>query len=130
LHARSPTATPGRCPRCTAALRPFRDPALPADARIERCAVCDGMWLNRGTLSRVKRRAPPPAALTPAAEAALVAHAGSQLGASSAWANVSNLDAATYAVDDAPDGGEDWRTALSKLGPWVALAALVRLLLR
>lgn len=128
LRAAHPAAaTPGRCPRCTAALRPFRDPALPADARIERCAVCDGMWLNRGELSRLKQRTP---ARPPGADAELIARVGGQLGASTAWSKVGNLDAATYAADDGPPGGEDWRTALSNAGPWLALAALLRLLWR
>lgn len=42
------------CPRCRAPMRRFRDPVLPQDARIERCPNCDGMWLNRGELRRVK----------------------------------------------------------------------------
>jgi Zn-finger nucleic acid-binding protein len=128
LRAPDPaTEAPGRCPRCTAALRPFRDPALPADARIERCAVCDGMWLNRGELSRLKRQTP---TRPPGADAELIARVGGQLGASTTWSQVGNLDAATYAADDAPPGGEDWRTALSDAGPWFALAALLRLLWR
>jgi Zn-finger nucleic acid-binding protein len=43
---------PLECPRCRARMRRFRDPSLPPDARIERCPNCDGMWLNRGELSR------------------------------------------------------------------------------
>ncbi|MEO8601737.1 MAG: zf-TFIIB domain-containing protein [bacterium] len=119
---------PGRCPRCTAPLHPFRDPALPSDARIERCAVCDGMWLNRGVLSRIKRRTPPRPA---GADAALVTRVGKQLGASTEWASVGNLDAATYAADESADGDDtSWRSALRQGGPWLALAALLRLLLR
>jgi Zn-finger nucleic acid-binding protein len=127
---RDPTAAaapPGRCPRCTAALHPFRDPTLPADARIERCAVCDGMWLNRGELARLKRHTPRRA---PGADAELIARVGGQLGAATTWSQVSNLDAATYAADDAPPDGEDWRSALRGASPWLALAAAVRLLLR
>jgi len=54
-----PTATRGeplQCPRCGARMGRFRDPSLPEDARIERCSTCDGMWLNRGELRRVKCR--------------------------------------------------------------------------
>lgn len=40
------------CPRCEVDLEPFHDPALPKDARIERCAKCNGLWLNRGELNR------------------------------------------------------------------------------
>ncbi len=120
-------AGPGRCPRCTAALHPFQDRALPPDARIERCAVCDGMWFNRGELSRLKRRS---RSRPVGADAALIARVGGQLGASTTWSQVGNLDAATYAVDEPPPGGEAWRSALRDSGPWFALAALVRLLLR
>lgn len=128
LHEPTPApATPGRCPRCTAALRPFRDPTLPSDARIERCTVCEGMWLNRGELARWKRRTPP---RPPGADAELIARVGGQLGASTDWSQVSNLDAATYAADDPPPPGTDWRSALRSASPWLALATAVRLLLR
>lgn len=41
----------GICPRCSGvALVPFQDPNLPADSRINRCARCNGLWLNRGEL--------------------------------------------------------------------------------
>jgi Zn-finger nucleic acid-binding protein len=43
---------PGQCPRCRVDLEPLQDPALPKDARIERCAKCNGLWLNRGELRR------------------------------------------------------------------------------
>src|SRR5574337_914921 len=39
---------PLECPRCRARLFRFRDATLPADARVERCPNCDGMWFNRG----------------------------------------------------------------------------------
>jgi Zn-finger nucleic acid-binding protein len=129
LQAESVTPRrPGRCPRCTVALRPFRDPGLPVGARIERCAVCDGMWLNRGELRRIKQHAP---ARRTVVDAALLARVGAQLGASTSWAQVSNLDAATYTPD--PSLGDDlpsWRDALSGSGPWAALASLLGLLWR
>jgi len=128
LHAAGPPAgASGRCPRCTAPLQPFRDRALPDDARIERCGVCDGMWLNRGELTRLKRRGP---TRTSGADSALVARVGGQLGLSTTWSQVGNLDAATYADDAPPDDSTDWRTALRTAGPWMALAALLRLVLR
>jgi len=123
----APTGSPGRCPRCTAALQPFRDRALPADARIERCAVCDGMWMNRGELARAKRRTPPTAA--PRSET--LERLTAAYGATSHWSKVANLDAATYA-DDGADAHENldtgalvWSTA-----PWIVLRALLHLLLR
>ncbi|MFN8644538.1 MAG: zf-TFIIB domain-containing protein [Candidatus Binatia bacterium] len=125
LHA-PPTspAEPGRCPRCTSPLHPFRDPALPPGARIERCPVCDGMWLNRGELSRFKEhdaggRPDPLPQLTGA-----LAH-------NATWAQVSNLDAATYAADEPPDDDQDsWLAWLRSAAPWLAVATLLRILLR
>lgn len=123
----APTAipsAPGRCPRCTSPLHPFRDPALPPNARIERCPTCDGMWLNRGELARFKthaaggRRDPLPQ-LT------------GTLARTATWAQVSNLDAATYAADEPPaDDRDSWLAWLRSAGPWLALTALLRLLLR
>jgi Zn-finger nucleic acid-binding protein len=42
------------CPRCTAPLQECKDPALPADLLFERCLRCEGIWLNRGELTRYK----------------------------------------------------------------------------
>lgn len=42
----------GECPKCAEDLEPFNDPSLPADATIERCPSCSGLWLNRGGLER------------------------------------------------------------------------------
>ena len=118
-----PPAGPGTCPRCTSPLRPFRDPALPADARIERCPVCDGMWLNRGELGRTKHRA--------AAPPDRARHLTDALARGATWAQVSNLDAATYETDEPPtDDAASWLAWLRSAGPWVALAALMRLFLR
>ncbi|MDX2169743.1 MAG: zf-TFIIB domain-containing protein [Deltaproteobacteria bacterium] len=128
LRAATPAPSePGRCPRCTAPLRPFRDPTLPADARIERCATCDGMFMNRGELARLKRRSP---RRPPGADAELIARVGAQLGVATAWSQVANLDAATYAAEDPTPATDDWRSALRSASPWLALAALIRLLLR
>ena len=123
LHSATAGARdPGHCPRCTTTLQLFHDPLLPPDARIERCRVCDGMWMNRGELSRIKRRSPPSHAL-----AAL----GTSIGADSAWSKVTNLDAATYATDvDASDDESDTRELLWSTAPWIVLRALLRLLLR
>lgn len=126
LHAAPrPLAAPGRCPRCTAPLRRFADPALPADAAIERCDVCDGMWLNRGSLARAKPR--PADAGQRRRTAAILTRA---LGNTTSWPQVANLDAATYAADDAPADQHAWIDWLRAAGPWLALATLVRLVLR
>ncbi|HEU4341790.1 MAG TPA: zf-TFIIB domain-containing protein [Candidatus Binatia bacterium] len=42
------------CPRCTGKLGIFADPILPKDIVLQRCRRCDGIWLNRGQLSRYK----------------------------------------------------------------------------
>jgi Zn-finger nucleic acid-binding protein len=42
----------GHCPVCTLELKTFKDPMLPPDASIKRCAGCSGLWLNRGDLKR------------------------------------------------------------------------------
>ena len=129
LHApTSPPRSPGRCPRCTAPLRPFHDPLLPPDARIDRCAVCEGMWMNRGELARIKRHSPPTRSPNPAALAQLAA----AYGAASKWSKVANLDAATYAPDgDDTDGAtSDAGSLLRSTAPWIVLRALLALLLR
>lgn len=122
------TSSPGRCPRCTAALQPFRDPQLPPDARIERCRVCDGMWMNRGDLVRAKRRSPPSRAVS----YETLAHLAATCGTASNWSKVTNLDAATYAPDDAVDDAETGsaRSLLWWTAPWIVLRVLLRLLLR
>jgi Zn-finger nucleic acid-binding protein len=127
LHAATaPPRSPGRCPRCTAALQSFRDRALPPDARIERCGVCDGMWMNRGELARMKRRTPP----APSQRDAL-ARLASSYGELSHWSKVANLDAATYAADgDDADERPHMRAALWSTAPWIVLRALLHLLLR
>lgn len=128
FHAATGTpASAGRCPRCTTTLQPFRDPMLPADARIERCRVCDGMWMNRGALSRAKLRSPPSHVASTAALASLAA----TIGADSTWSKVTNLDAATYAVDSDPvDDASETRALLWSTAPWIVLRALLRVLLR
>jgi Zn-finger nucleic acid-binding protein len=42
----------GQCPRCEKALTVFTDANLPKDALIERCPLCNGLWLNRGELGK------------------------------------------------------------------------------
>jgi Zn-finger nucleic acid-binding protein len=125
LYAPSPaSANPGRCPRCTTPLRPFRDPLLPADARVERCHVCDGMWMNRGELTRFTQHAPRNHARADLAQLA------ARLGTAASWAKVSNLDAATYARDDEDaDEATNLGATLASAGPWIVLRSLLRLLL-
>lgn len=125
---RAPVPIPdaaGRCPRCAVALHRFRDPLLPAEAHIERCRVCEGMWLNRGELSRVKRRAaskerPRDADLERIAEA---------YGHKAAWSKVDDITPAMLPVDDGDDGSAlrpfPWASTA-----WLVLRSLLQLLLR
>lgn len=123
----TPVRAPGRCPRCTAPLQMFRDPLLPSDARIERCRVCDGMWMNRGELTRAKRRSAP----TRAPSAAAIAQLAGSVGAACTWSKVKNLDAATYACDpDDEDDSDDAAALAWSTAPWMILRALLRILLR
>lgn len=42
----------GICPRCRLKLIHFNDPSLPKDSQIMRCNCCNGLWLNRGELTK------------------------------------------------------------------------------
>ena len=126
LHAATALPqSPGRCPRCTTTLQRFRDPSLPDDATIERCRVCDGMWMNRGELARAKSHSPP----TRGADGSALAALAARIGADSTWSKVTNLDAATYAVD-CDDRSAETRALLWSTAPWIVLRVLLRLLLR
>ena len=127
LHA--PAGEPnaaGICPRCETELRAFRDPLLPADARIERCRVCEGMWLNRGELRRMKEAA----TATKAPSAADVEQLAERLGAAATWPKVTDIDAALHAVDEPSSDPRELRSALWSASAWIALQALLRLLFR
>jgi hypothetical protein len=85
------------------------------------------MWMNRGALSRAKHRSPP----TRSASDTALASLASTIGADSTWSKVTNLDAATYAVDGDPvDDAAETRAALWATAPWIVLRTLLRLLLR
>jgi hypothetical protein len=82
------------------------------------------MWLNRGELARIKEH---DAGSRPAPMPQLTG----ALARETTWAQVSNLDAATYAADEPPtDDPSSWLAWLRAAGPWLVLAALLRLLLR
>lgn len=128
LHAAADTSdTPGRCPRCTAPLQPFRDPNLPPDARIERCRVCDGMWLNCGALSRAKQRTPP--TRTPV-QSATVDRLAETYASTTHWSKVANLDGATYQIDNDEAGPSEAGKAAWAAVPWIVLRTLIYLLMR
>jgi len=116
----------GQCPRCAVDLRPFRDPVLPPDARVERCFVCEGMWLQRGELSRVKAskiKAPAPPAT---AEARQIRALAEHYGEAAKWAKVADLDAATQTLEEAPPGGPELGEALRSAAPFLILQVLLR----
>ncbi len=122
--------TLGSCPRCEIDLRPFRDPNVPADARIARCAVCEGMWLQRGQLSLVKAAALNNAQPAKEIEDPELRRLVSAYGDAAGWDAIHDLDAATYEVEPAPPSLGDAGEAVARSLPWVVLGSALRLLLR
>jgi Zn-finger nucleic acid-binding protein len=116
------------CPRCRARLAPFHDRALPADARIERCPNCEGIWLNRGELRRLKNRGATAALRHPVADAAEINRLTRAVGDAQSWPTVHDLDTA---MNPAPESepAEDLRPELMKGAAWLILRAALRLLL-
>lgn len=121
-------AEPLACPRCRARMRPFHDPALPVDARIERCPNCEGMWLNRGELWRLKQHAAPSAPAVTLAAPHVDQLAQRMSGQPPAWPTVRNLDAAFDAPPD-DHGTEDVRNEIAAGAVWLIVRAALRLLL-
>jgi Zn-finger nucleic acid-binding protein len=113
---------PGRCPRCARPLQRFRDPFVPPDADIERCRACDGMWLNRGALRRVKQRA----ASSPAARGALATELAQRYAATAPPPTVTRLDDAMQHARPEPQPG-DLRAAAWSAAAWAVLHFLFRL---
>jgi Zn-finger nucleic acid-binding protein len=125
--AASPRA-PLTCPRCRARLAPFHDPALPADARIERCPNCEGIWLNRGELRRLKSRGATAASPYRAANDAEINRLTQAVGDAQSWPTVHNLDTAMNPALES-EAPEDLRSELMKGAAWLILRAALRLLL-
>lgn len=127
----APVATVKRdlkCPRCRTALQRFRDPLLPEDTRIERCAACEGMWLNRGELRRFKARravTTTPAAVPNAQLKAL----GQRYANAARWPTVSNLSNATSPPPPPDEDPAAIKRELMWGAAWIGLRALLRLLL-
>jgi len=125
LQAPAPAApVPLKCPRCRAPMRHFHDPTLPADARIERCPACEGMWFNRGELRRARSRARPRRVAPLSNDAAEYLAKATQDPAS--WPTVTNLDGAmrgTGPADEEPSEGLGGHVA------WLIVRGLIRLLL-
>jgi Zn-finger nucleic acid-binding protein len=99
------------------------DPALPVDAHVERCKQCEGMWLNRGDLRRVKQRSLRHPNLQGETDAAPSVRAAS---GAAEWPTVGNLNDAMTPSHDDTDPSEDLQRDLLRGGAWV----VVRLLLR
>jgi Zn-finger nucleic acid-binding protein len=116
----------GRCPRCEIGLTLFHDPLLPPDARIERCRVCEGMWLNRGELRRLKSKTPDAHVAAPEA----VERLAKKLGKETTWSRVENIDAALRSFEEPPPDPAATRSAIWSTAGWIALQALLRLLFR
>jgi Zn-finger nucleic acid-binding protein len=117
---------PGRCPRCEIPLHPFTDPSLPHDSRIERCRVCEGMWLNRGELKRVKQRAGAVATLPNPDVEQLVRSYGRE----ARWSKVEDISAAMAAGEESEDDDDPLSSLPWTAVAWVVLRALLYLLLR
>jgi hypothetical protein len=106
-------------------MRRFRDPALPQDARIERCPNCDGMWLNRGELRRFKHRNTMNTATPPPTEAQLDRLAQ----ATSPAAAVRHLAAAFDAPPATAEDAGDVRKEILTGAAWLIARTALRLLL-
>jgi Zn-finger nucleic acid-binding protein len=125
----APVGPERNCPRCSVALQRFVDPLLPDDVRIERCRMCEGMWLNRGELRRFKARdarEPRPRSL----DDDRVRLLAERLAGSERWATVANLDRAAAPATEADHAEEGIAGGLMRGVGWIALRALLRLLLR
>jgi Zn-finger nucleic acid-binding protein len=119
------TATPEplACPRCRARMFRFHDPALPHDARIERCPNCDGMWLKRGELLRFKQRGvPQPATTTELDVERLATQVSGKPPPTVASLGAAFEPAANPAVPD------DMTEELARGAVWLVARALIRLL--
>ena len=94
LHKPAPAPAERHCPRCQIALRQFKDPLLPADVLIDRCPLCDGMWLNAGSLRRFdeyRRHGQPPKPIPKELVQTLTEHCREP----AKWSTVQNLSSAT-----------------------------------
>jgi Zn-finger nucleic acid-binding protein len=128
------------CPRCRARMLRFHDASVTADARIERCPNCDGMWFNRGELRRFKEhargvadRATAGSAETSRASASAATEAdierlAQQLGQDAPPPTVGNLSAAFEPAEEVAAAG-DLGGELASGAAWMILRILLRLLL-
>ncbi len=128
----------GICPRCGGvALLPFQDPNLPADSRINRCARCNGLWLNRGELvkyeehkNKLKSRLEPAHSASKGAEAVLAVDSQQ-----AKWETAGRLGAALRIrpdnVDAAPIEDTNWdRAELSKDALFLILQILFKIIFK
>ena len=112
-----------RCPRCRARMRRFQDPALPADAQIDRCLNCEGMWFNRGALRRYKQHAP---AAPKAVQINTLDGLASAVCDPQSWPTVRHLDDALRARPQ--DDEAEARENLMHGAAWLIVRAALRLL--
>jgi Zn-finger nucleic acid-binding protein len=122
------------CPRCRARMFRLRDPTVPADARIERCPNCDGMWFNRGELRRFKERRMPsapsarPEASQTLSDAQVDELAHRALGGRQSLPTVRSLD--DFDMPQQVDAtATDLREELKASAGWLIARAILRLLL-
>ncbi|OGQ01649.1 MAG: hypothetical protein A2W38_05535 [Deltaproteobacteria bacterium RBG_19FT_COMBO_58_16] len=117
----------GDCPKCGRELTPFTDPTLPKDAEIERCARCNGLWLNRGGLEKYARHkasfAGQAPSASPASELKVLKNLQKELDTSRMTAPP---DSAAFLADEPPvETGE----VLKDMG-FLILQSLVRLVFK
>jgi len=120
------------CPRCRARLRKFADRSLPPDACIERCPNCDGMWLKRGELRRLKHRTGAAsvraAALHSSITDAQLDRLAQRTSPASGAAPVRNLANAFDAAEPAPQDGA-FGQEIRASAAWLIARTALRLLL-
>ncbi len=132
LHAAAPAAAGMRCPRCRIPLRRFQDPVLPSDVHLDRCPLCEGLWLNAGELRKYdayRRRNPSaPKPISPETVEAISTACQHPM----RWSTVQNLSANTVDGTSTADDAEIPETGkiLWEGAAWMAVRALLGLLIR
>ncbi len=114
------------CPRCTARLARLKDPFLNPDIQLQRCPKCDGIWLNRGQLTRYKKHQKKTRAAKMGPEA-IVRHIGEVCQNPKSWVvtGTQGMFAHPRGVEDNPETLAESLRGSFKL----ALQALVRMAL-
>lgn len=117
------------CPRCRCSLVHFHDPSLPEDVRIDRCQICEGMWLNRGMLRRYKEYQQERRRKAKGITADELRHLAHSYQEAKNWVAVRDLSGSlASAREEEVSTAEVIRDVVQGVG-WVILQTLLRLLL-